>query len=127
LKVPRKRAGEFETAIFERYQRNEQAPVLAMMEMDVNGVSTRNFGRITEKLCGKEFSQSTVSRLTEKLNKELDAWCNRKLRDEYPFLQPMRCKSECVGMARSRRRQRLSPSESMKMVTEKFSAFTLPT
>jgi transposase-like protein len=86
LKVPRDRAGEFDTAIFDRYERNEQALVLAMMEMVVNGVSTRKVSRITEKLCGKEFSQSTVSRLTEKLNEQVDAWCNRKLKDEYPFL-----------------------------------------
>jgi len=34
----------------ERYRRNEQALVLALMEMVVNGVSTRKVGRITEDL-----------------------------------------------------------------------------
>jgi putative transposase len=37
--------------------------VLAMMEMVVNGVSTRKVENITEELCGKEFSKSTVSEL----------------------------------------------------------------
>jgi transposase-like protein len=41
LKVPRLRDGSFSTALFGTYQRSEQAFVLALMEMVVNGVSTR--------------------------------------------------------------------------------------
>jgi transposase-like protein len=41
LQVPQTRNGEFSTEIFKRYQRSEQAFVLALMEMVVNGVSTR--------------------------------------------------------------------------------------
>ncbi|MDT2242170.1 transposase [Paenibacillus larvae] len=33
--------GKFTTELFSRYQRSEQALILAMMEMVVNGVSTR--------------------------------------------------------------------------------------
>jgi len=40
LRVPRTRDGEFSTELFQRYQRSEQALVLALMEMVVNGVST---------------------------------------------------------------------------------------
>jgi transposase-like protein len=35
---------------------------LALMEMVVNGVSTRKVSAITEELCGASFSKSTVSR-----------------------------------------------------------------
>ena len=63
LRVPQFRDGEFSTEIFQRYQRSEQALVLALMEMVVNGVSTRKVARITEELCGTSFSKSTVSRL----------------------------------------------------------------
>ena len=39
LRVPRHRdGGEFSTTMFERYQRSEQALLLALMEMVVNGV-----------------------------------------------------------------------------------------
>ncbi|MDT2237636.1 transposase [Paenibacillus larvae] len=38
----------------------EQALILAMMEMVVNGVSTRKVSQVTEELCGTEF-KSTVS------------------------------------------------------------------
>ncbi|MWY67226.1 transposase, partial [Francisella tularensis] len=41
LRVPRTRNGEFSTELFQRYQRSEQALVLALMEMVVKGVSTR--------------------------------------------------------------------------------------
>ncbi|MDR9756905.1 MAG: IS256 family transposase [Thermoanaerobacterales bacterium] len=50
---------------FARYQRSEQALVLAMMEMVINGVSTRKVETITEELCGKKFSKSTVSALCQ--------------------------------------------------------------
>jgi len=41
LQVPQTRDGSFSTDIFKRYQRSEQAFVLALMEMVVQGVSTR--------------------------------------------------------------------------------------
>jgi len=41
---------EFSTELFNRYQRSEQALVLALMVV-VNGVFTRKVARITEELC----------------------------------------------------------------------------
>ncbi|HHV76766.1 MAG TPA: IS256 family transposase, partial [Syntrophothermus lipocalidus] len=52
LRVPRLRNGKFSTELFSRYQRSEQAFILALMEMVVNGVSTRKVTEITEELCG---------------------------------------------------------------------------
>ena len=63
LQVPQTRDGSFSTDIFNRYQRSEQAFVLALMEMVVQGVSTRKVTTITEELCGASFSKSTVSAL----------------------------------------------------------------
>ena len=40
LRVPQTRDGSFRTDLFKRYQRSEQALVLSMMEMVVQGVST---------------------------------------------------------------------------------------
>lgn len=81
LRVPRDRDGTFSTALFERYQRSEKALVLAMMEMVVNGVSTRKVSRITDKLCGQEFSRSTVSELTKGVDGQVKAWNERPLED----------------------------------------------
>jgi putative transposase len=87
LKVPRHRDGQFSTELFARYQRSEQALVLAMMEMVVNGVSTRKVEKITEELCGKKFSKSTVSELCKGLDPIVEAFKTRPLKAHYPFVQ----------------------------------------
>ena len=85
--MPRDRKGTFSTELFERYQRSEKALVLALMEMVVQGVSTRRVKKITERLCGRAFSKSTVSRLCQQLDVRVEAWAERPLdQASYPFL-----------------------------------------
>ena len=86
LQIPRLRDGKFSTTLFQRYQRSEQALVLAMMEMVINGVSTRKVSAITEELCGKQFSKSTVSDLCKGLDPIVREFRNRKLTAHYPFV-----------------------------------------
>ncbi len=87
LSVPQDREGTFSTRLFCRYQRNEKALVLALMEMYIEGVSTRKVKEITEELCGISFSKSLVSSLASSLDSELQAWRSRRLEAEtYPYL-----------------------------------------
>jgi putative transposase len=87
LLVPQDREGTFSTRLFSRYQRNEKALVLALMEMYVEGISTRKVKDVTEKLCGTSFSKSLVSSLAARLDSELQAWRSRPLEAEaYPYL-----------------------------------------
>ena len=86
LRIPRHRNGEFSTTMFERYQRSEQALVLAMIEMVINGVSTRKIEAVTQELCGSSFSKSTVSKLCQSLDPIVEAFRNRKLSKSYPFV-----------------------------------------
>lgn len=87
LQVPQVRDGGFSTELFARYQRSEQALVLALLEMVVNGVSTRKVQRITDELCGTSFSKSTVSALCQRLDPLVAAWNERDLSQQpYPFL-----------------------------------------
>jgi putative transposase len=87
LSVPQDREGTFSTRLFSRYQRNEKALVLALMEMYVQGVSTRKVAEITQELCGTSFSKSLVSSLAGKLDAELAAWRERPLTAKaYPYL-----------------------------------------
>ncbi len=87
LRVPRFRDGTFSTELFARYQRSEQALVLTLMEMVVNGVSTRKVTNITTELCGTEFSKSTVSELCKNLDPIVLEWNNRSLHHKaYPFI-----------------------------------------
>jgi putative transposase len=86
LRVPQDRQGRFRTEVFERYQRSEKALVAAMLEMYVQGVSTRKVKNITEELCGHEFSSSTVSRVVQTLDGELEKFSSRRLEEPYPYL-----------------------------------------
>ena len=86
LRVPQDRQGRFRTEVFARYQRSEKALVHAVMEMYIHGVSTRKVKAITEELCGHEFSASSVSEIVKKLDEELEAFAQRKLIEEYPYL-----------------------------------------
>jgi putative transposase len=87
LLVPQDREGTFSTRLFARYQRNETAFCLALMEMYVEGVSTRKVKEVTEELCGTSFSKSLISSLAGSLDSELEAWRMRRLEAEaYPYL-----------------------------------------
>ena len=87
LRVPQDREGTFSTQLFARYQRSEKALVLALLEMYVEGVSTRKVAEVTEVLCGTTFSKSQVSDLAGTLDTDLAAWRERPLTaDGYPYL-----------------------------------------
>ncbi len=86
LDVIRDRDGIFSTELFRRYQRNEQAFVLSMIEMYIQGVSTRKVKKVVEKLCGTTISKSTVSSLAKGIDENISRWRNRKLTEEYPYL-----------------------------------------
>lgn len=87
LRVPRTRNGEFSTTVFEKYARCDQALVLSMLEMVINGVSTRKVTNIVEQLCGKNVSKSFVSSLTQKLDPIVNDWARRPLNmTYYPFV-----------------------------------------
>jgi len=105
LQVPRFRDGKFSTELFQRYQRTEQALVLTLMELVINGVSTRKVTKVTEELCGTTFSKSTVSELCKQLDPIISAWNNRSLRETaYPFIimDAMYVKVREDGRVRSR-------------------------
>lgn len=105
LQVPRLRDGQFTTELFARYQRSEQALILSMMEMVVNGVSTRKVTQVTEELCGTSFSKSTVSELCKRLDPIVTAWNERPITDSrFPFIlvDAMYLKVREDGRVRSR-------------------------
>jgi putative transposase len=86
LRVPQDRQGRFSTELFERYQRSEKALVAALAEMYVQGVSTRKVKQITEELVGHSFSASSISQINKTLDAGLKAFCERRLKESYPYL-----------------------------------------
>ncbi len=86
LQVPKFREGTFTTQLFSQYERSEQALLLSLMEMVIQGVSTRKISQITETLCGTSFSKSTVSALCANLDPIVKEFQNRPLTKSYPFV-----------------------------------------
>jgi transposase-like protein len=77
--IPQVREGGFYPHSLEKGIRSERALLLTLAEMYVQGVSTRKVAAITEQLCGTQISASQVSRASQQLDEELEAWCNRPL------------------------------------------------
>src|SRR5260221_10155870 len=74
LKVPRDRAGEFHTQVFERYNRYEQQVAEGLTEMFVSGTSTHKVGEVAQTLMGVAPSASAVSRLNHTLTEQFEVW-----------------------------------------------------
>jgi putative transposase len=86
LAVPRLRKLPFETQIIERYQRRESSVEEALIEMYLAGVSVRRVEDITEALWGTKVSASTVSALNQKVYGQIEAWRNRPIAGEHPYV-----------------------------------------
>lgn len=79
LQIPQTRDCSFYPQSLERGKRSERALGLAIAEMYVQGVSTRNVDAITKQLCGFEISTSSVSKLVAQLDPLLKEWRERPL------------------------------------------------
>src|SRR5229473_5032135 len=86
LSVPRDRAGQFHTQVFERYGRYEPEVAEALTEMFVSGTSTHKVGNVAEKLVGVAPSASAVSRLNQTLTEQFATWRERALLTHYRIL-----------------------------------------
>src|SRR6202162_3138979 len=86
LKGPKLRRPPFETAIIERDRRRESSVEEALIEMYLAGISVRRVEDITEALWGTRVSPSTVSNLNKKIYVKIEAWRNRRIEGEHPYL-----------------------------------------
>lgn len=87
LRLPKLRQGTFTPDLVERWQRSEVALLSCLVEMVIQGVSTRKVSAVVEELCGTSVSKSTVSGLCQSLDPAVSAWRNRDLSaSAYPFL-----------------------------------------
>ena len=101
LRVPQTRDSEFYPSALERGERSERAFKLAIAEMYVQGVSTREVAKITEELCGTEVTSMQVSRAAALLDEELEAWRTRPLAQvEYLILDARYEKVRVAGSVR---------------------------
>jgi transposase-like protein len=76
----------FETAIIQRCRRRESSVEEALIEMHLAGISVRWVEDITEALWGSRVSPSMVSNLNKKIYAKIEAWRNRRIEGEHPYL-----------------------------------------
>lgn len=87
LQVPQFRHQPFQPSIYEPYSRVEKTLGATIQEMFLQGVSTRKTRKILKQMGMEDFDKSSVSRLTKKLDEELQPWLQRDLSNkDYPFL-----------------------------------------
>jgi transposase-like protein len=85
----------------ERGRRSCRAVMLAVAEMYVNGVSTRDAERVMAEFGLKSLSSTQVSRAAKLLDEELEAWRRRQLGEiHYLFLDARYEKSRQGGVVR---------------------------
>jgi len=86
LKVPKLHTLPFETAIIERYKRPESSVEEALVKMYLAEVSVQRVEDITEALWGTRVSPSTVSELNQKIYAQIEAWRNRPIEGNHPYV-----------------------------------------
>jgi putative transposase len=103
LRVPRAREGPFLTEVFERYRRLTGSMEEAVLEMYLQGVSTRKIEAITGKLSGVKISKDATSRIAQRLEETLQQWRTHRLDRAYPYLylDATYLKAQWAGAVRS--------------------------
>ncbi len=86
LAVPRTRASGSPIDVLGRYQRRTDEIDNAITSAYVQGVSTRDMGRVTTALMGESVSRSTVSRVTKQLGDDVESLRKAPLTSAYPYL-----------------------------------------
>ena len=88
LKIPKLRTGSFFPSLLERRRRIDRALFAVVMEAWVHGVSTRKVDDLVAALgVGSGISKSEVSRICAELDRDLDAFRNRRLDHvEFPYV-----------------------------------------
>jgi putative transposase len=103
IRVPRKRGGEAERAVFSRYRRRQAQVDGFIRSAFLAGISTRRVGEVLEGLLGTPVSAQTVSRVARSLDLEVARFHQVLIADDvcYLFLDgvSLRVKT-AVGMKR---------------------------
>ncbi len=86
LQIPKLRQGSYFPSFLEPRKRSEQALVAVVQEAYVNGVSTRKVDRLVEQMGLRGMSKDQVSRLCRGLDQQVQAFRERPLEGEFPYL-----------------------------------------
>ncbi|MFM9282477.1 IS256 family transposase [Paenibacillus jiagnxiensis] len=86
LQVPRDRLGEFQTHVFEPYQRRDGWLEEAVIQMYKSGMGTRDVARFIESMFGSHYSPTTVSNITATVLEDIHQWQNQPLKKRYSVI-----------------------------------------
>jgi transposase-like protein len=86
VRVGRTRAGGAATAPLGRYARRRPEIDAAVTQAYVGGVSTRDMAGVTEALLGQGIGRSTVSRVTKRLEDQVDELRREPITEPIPYL-----------------------------------------
>ncbi len=86
LEKPQFRERPFETAVFERYSRVEQALINTILESYIQGVSTRKVRHIMEQFGIRSVSAETVSHLGKALDETVHEFLTRPIEQPIVYL-----------------------------------------
>jgi len=86
LQVPRDRNGEFQTQVFQPYQRRDGWLEEAVIQMYKSGMGTRDVARFVESMFGSHYSPTTVSNITATVLEDIQQWQSSPLKKRYSVI-----------------------------------------
>ena len=86
IKVPRDRKGNYEPKIISKYDRNAEGMEDKILSLYACGMSQRDIAEQIKGLYDVEISPELVSKISEKIMPEVNAWQNRPPESIYPFI-----------------------------------------
>jgi len=86
LRIPKLRKGSYFPAFLEPRRMAEKALAAVVQEAYVQGVSTRSVDELVKAMGMTGISKSQVSRLCEEIDDKIDAFLNRPLEGDWPYL-----------------------------------------
>jgi len=86
LRVPKVAPGTYFPSLLEPRRRAERALAAVIQEAYVKGISTRKVDDLVRALGMDGISRSEVSRICKELDREVDAFLNRPIEGEHPYV-----------------------------------------
>jgi len=83
IDVPRDRAGTFEPVIVKKRQRRLSDVDAVAISLYAKGLTTGEISAHFAEVYGASISKDTISRITDKVVEEMQAWCSRPLQGVY--------------------------------------------
>jgi putative transposase len=83
IEVPRDRDGSFEPVIVKKHQRRLTQVDEVVLSLTARGLTTGEIAAHFEEIYGARVSKDTISRITDKITEEMQAWLTRPLQGVY--------------------------------------------